>query len=51
LLDNLLRFNFKYSIHKVVPFIGELIPEPEIDTKNVICMGSYSLRNVAKKYE
>jgi len=50
LLETLVRFDLPHSIHKVVPFVGELIPEPEITTKNVICMGSYSLRHAAKKY-
>ena len=49
LLDTLERFELPYSIHKVVPFIGELVPEPDIGHKNVICMGSYSLRHYAKK--
>lgn len=50
LLDTLVRFDIPYSIHKVIPFIGELYPEPQLDTNNVICMGSYSLRHAAKKY-
>lgn len=49
LLDTLMRFNIPHSIHKVIPFVGELFPEPELDTKNVVCMGSYSLRHAAKK--
>lgn len=49
LLDTLVRFNIPHSIHKVIPFIGELTPEPEFDTNNIICMGSYSLRHCAKK--
>ena len=49
LLDTLTRFNISHSIHKVIPFIGEITPEPELDTHNVICMGSYSLRHAAKK--
>jgi hypothetical protein len=49
LLETLERFSIPYSIHKVVPFVGELVPEPTIDHKNVICMGSYSLRHAAKK--
>ena len=33
-----------YSVHKVVPFVGELIPEPEIaDPGAVILLGSYAL--------
>ncbi|WP_407305341.1 hypothetical protein, partial [Acinetobacter sp.] len=50
LLETLERFNIPHSIHKVIPFIGELVPEPELDTKNVICMGSYSLRHSADKF-
>jgi hypothetical protein len=50
LLDTLVRFNIPHSIHKVIPFIGELTPEVELDTSNVICMGSYSLRHSAKKF-
>lgn len=51
LLDTLVRFDISHSIHKVIPFVGELLPEPNIDHKNVICMGSYSLRHAAKRYE
>jgi len=73
LLSTLERFNIPHSVHKVIPFIGELTPEPgqlipcqpkmsseticEYGTKgciahhkNVICMGSYSLRHSADKY-
>ena len=50
LLDTLERFELPHSIHKVVPFVGELVPEPELSTTNVICMGSYSLRHAAKRY-
>lgn len=49
LIETLDRFGLPYSIHKVVPFVGELHPEPELDHKNVICMGSYSMRHHAKK--
>jgi len=48
LLETLERFGIPHSIHKVVPFIGELHPAPELDTNNVMCMGSYSMRHVAK---
>lgn len=54
LLDTLQRLHIPYSIHKVVPFVGELMPEPdqlEISSFNVICMGSYSLRHQAKRYD
>jgi len=30
LADALDRLNISYSWHKVVPFIGELVPEPEV---------------------
>jgi ATP-grasp domain, R2K clade family 3 len=51
LLDTLERMELPYSIHKVVPFVGELIPEPDVSHYNVICMGSYSLRHAADKYQ
>ncbi len=50
LFDTLERFSLPYTIHKVVPFVGELLPEPTLETSNVICMGSYSLRHSAKRY-
>lgn len=50
LVDVLDRFRIPYSIHKVIPFVGELTPEPSFDTRNIICMGSYSLRHSAKKF-
>ncbi len=48
LVATLERFELSHS-DKVVPFIGELIPSPELTTKNVICFGSYSMRHVAKR--
>jgi hypothetical protein len=52
LLETLERFGLPYSIHKVIPFIGELTPEPKpgVVPANTICMGSYSLRHAARKY-
>lgn len=47
LIETLERFNISYSEHKVIPFIGELVPEPP-PLKNVICFGSYSMRHTAK---
>lgn len=47
--ETLQRFSIPYSVHKVVPFVGDLLPEPELTTNNVICMGSYSMRHWAKK--
>lgn len=51
LLDTLERFELPYSIHKVIPFVGELTqPDAPIVNGPVICMGSYSLRHAAKKH-
>jgi hypothetical protein len=49
IIDTFNRFGFEYSEHKVVPFIGELEPVATSKTKNVICIGSYSMRHIAKK--
>lgn len=52
--DNVLtcleRFKLPYSVHKVIPFIGELVPAPEPKDEKVICLGSYSMRHAAKKF-
>lgn len=52
--DNLVacleRFSIPYSVHKVIPFIGELVPTPDIRDEKVICFGSYSMRHSAKKF-
>ncbi len=37
-------------MHEVVPFVGALIPEPDISTDNAICVGSYSMRHAARRY-
>lgn len=50
LVETLTRFEIPFSMHKVVPFVGELDPVPMLDTKEVICIGSYSMRHAAKKY-
>lgn len=51
--DNLItclqRFNIPYSVHKVIPFIGELVPLAKPQQNKVICFGSYSMRHVAKE--
>jgi hypothetical protein len=49
LVETLQRFNIPFSEHKVVPFIGELLPDPEPIEGPVICIGSYSMRHIAKK--
>lgn len=51
LIETLERFAIAHSVHKVVPFVGSLDPMPVLSTKNVICMGSYSMRHVAKENE
>jgi hypothetical protein len=50
LVQALNRFSIPYSIHKVIPFIGELIPTPEPTQEKVICLGAYSMRHAAKKF-
>ena len=38
------RLGFSYTWHKVVPFVGELLPEPIVRDPNAVVMfGSYSL--------
>jgi hypothetical protein len=49
LVDTLERFGIPHSVHKVVPFVGELLPRPVLDHANVICIGSYSMRHVAAR--
>lgn len=48
LVSTLERFDIPHSIHKIIPFVGEIEPDISPDG-NVICMGSYSLRHLAKK--
>lgn len=44
LADALERLEIGYSFHKVVPFVGELMPEPVIPNPNAVVMfGSYTL--------
>lgn len=48
LLSLLDRAGISYSLHKVVPFVGEI--EPDIDPKDhVMVVGSYSMRHVARR--
>jgi hypothetical protein len=47
LVSTLERFGLSHSVHRVVPFVGELQPALELDHRNVICFGAYSLRHVA----
>ncbi len=40
----------EYTWHKVIPFVGDLIPEPNIkDASNVVMFGSYTLWKNAEK--
>jgi hypothetical protein len=43
------RFDIDYSVHDVVPKVGDLLPEPQLSHQNVICIGSYSMRHLATK--
>lgn len=44
LADALDQLGIPYSWHKVVPFVGELVPEPEVpDSLSVVMFGSYTL--------
>lgn len=50
LIEVLCRERYTFSMHKVVPFVGEIIPD--IDPEGpVIVVGSYSMRHVAKRKE
>lgn len=49
LVDVLESAGIPYSVHKVVPFVGELTPVPQLTTENVICFGSYSMRHYAAR--
>ncbi len=45
------RVGIPHSLHKVVPFIGQLDPVPAIDDpKQVVMFGSYSLRHYAREH-
>ena len=49
LADALDRLGIPYSWHKVVPFVGELVPEPEVrDQRSVVMFGSYTLWRYAE---
>ena len=48
--DVLERLQQEISFHKVIPFAGDLIPEPETrDPGAVVLFGSYALRHYAAK--
>lgn len=51
LAEALKRLGLPYSFHKVVPFIGDLDPAPEIaDPEDVVLFGAYTLRHYAKAH-
>jgi hypothetical protein len=51
LVTALERFGLAYSIHKVIPFIGELEPAPVFaEGTRVITMGSYTLARAAARF-
>ena len=47
-MGTLERFSLPYSVHKVIPFVGELEPVPVLQAPKAICFGSYSMRHFAK---
>lgn len=49
LIDVLERLGLPYSVHKVVPFVGELDPVPVVPPGPVIVMGSYSMTFYAQR--
>lgn len=50
LIQVLERFDIPYSCHKVIPFIGDIEPPYSGTTSNVITIGSYSMRHLAKTH-
>ena len=50
MIQTLDRWTIPYSVHKVIPFIGEIVPDPKPKQEKVICFGSYSLRHSAVKF-
>jgi hypothetical protein len=49
LIDSCNRLEIPYSVHKVVPFVGDLIPEPAINAKVVWCFGGISMGELCKR--
>src|SRR5271167_677191 len=48
LVEAVQRFELEFTLHKVVPFSGELIPPATPTQDKVICFGTYSMRHTAK---
>ena len=51
LIETLERFELAHSVHAVIAKVGALTPEPSVTHKNIICVGSYSMRHVAAQNE
>jgi len=49
LVDVLERFGLPYSIHKVLPFGGGIVPDPVPTEERVIVMGSYTMARIARE--
>ena len=49
-VEILKKYDQDVSFHKVIPFVGELMPEAVVEDKKAICFGSYSMRHAAKKF-
>lgn len=50
LVETLDRQSIPYSMHKVIPFIGELVPRPPECLKHVFCVGSYAMRKSSQTH-
>jgi hypothetical protein len=49
LVGALERLGLPFSLHKVIPFVGELDPEPAPHGDRVVVMGSYTLARAAQR--
>jgi len=49
LVGTLERLGLPFSLHKVIPFVGELEPEPVLHEERVVVMGSYTLARAAQR--
>lgn len=49
LLETLDRYQLPYTVHKVIPFVGDVEPVPVVSGP-AIAFGSYSMRHASAKY-
>src|SRR5262245_2918906 len=49
LVGTLGRLGLPFSLHKVIPFVGEIDPEPVLHGGRVVVMGSYALARTAQR--